>query len=155
MKEPKRTEKLFEDLYDGEPWIGVSVFDVLKNISASQAAKKILPQCNSIWEIVNHMIIWRLTVLKRVHGEVISVPENNYFEDIPDKSQTAWKNTLKHLEDSQQQWITYLKKLKLKDLDNIYLHNGLTYYEHIHGIMQHDAYHLGQIVLLAKLSSHK
>jgi uncharacterized damage-inducible protein DinB len=27
----------------------------------------------------------------------------------------------------------------------------MTYYEHIQGIIQHDAYHLGQIVLLSKL----
>jgi hypothetical protein len=32
----------------------------------------------------------------------------------------------------------------------LYKSNGMTYYEYIHGVIQHDAYHLGQIVLLAK-----
>ncbi len=150
MKETKRTEKLFEDLYDGEPWIGVSIFDTLKNIPAAQASKKIFPEWNSIWEIVNHIISWRLTVLQRVHGEVIPSPDDNYIEDISDNSGKAWKATLKRLEETQQQWIKFLKKFKQKDFDNIYSHNSLTYYEHIHGIMQHDAYHLGQVVLLAK-----
>ncbi len=150
MKETKRIEKLFEDLYDGEPWIGVSIFDTLKGISAEQAAKKITPHWNSIWEIVNHIIYWRLNVLKRVHGEVIVSPENNYFEKISDTSEAEWKNTLKRLEDSQQQWIAFLKKFRERDFENIYKNNGLSYYEHVHGIIQHDAYHLGQIVLLAK-----
>ena len=155
MKETKRTEKLFEDLYDGEPWIGVSIFDTLKDISAAQASRKIFPEWNSIWEIVNHIISWRLTVLQRVHGEVILSPDDNYIENIPDISEKEWKTTLKRLEDSQQQWIKFLKKFKQKDFDNIYSHNSLTYYEHIHGIMQHDAYHLGQIVLLAKKSNEQ
>lgn len=155
MKETKRTEKLFEDIYDGEPWIGVSLFDTLKDISAAQASQKIFPHWNSIWEIVNHMISWRLTVLQRVHGEVILTPEDNYIEGITDTSGTAWKETMKRLEDSQQQWIKFLKKFRQKDFDNIYLHNGLSYYEHIHGIMQHDAYHLGQIVMLAKSPDEK
>ena len=37
------------------------------------------------------------------------------------------------------------------DFDKIYPSNKMSYYEHIHGIIQHDAYHLGQIVLLTKL----
>ena len=37
------------------------------------------------------------------------------------------------------------------DLAKIYVNNGHTYYEHIHGIIQHDVYHLGQIVILKKL----
>lgn len=150
MKETERIEKLFEDLYDGEPWIGVSLFDTLKNISSEKAAKKISPQWNSIWEIVNHIIEWRLIVLKRVHGEVLTTPDNNYFNAVPETSEAAWKNSLKRLEDSQQQWIKFLKTFKKKDFDNIYPNNSLTYYEHINGIIHHDAYHLGQIVLLSK-----
>ncbi len=34
--------------------------------------------------------------------------------------------------------------------EKIYPPEGQTYYEHIHGNIQHDAYHLGQIVMLAK-----
>ncbi|MBK8552177.1 MAG: DinB family protein [Ignavibacteria bacterium] len=150
MKETERIEKLFEDLYDGEPWIGVSLFDTLKNITAEKAAKKISPQWNSIWEIVNHIIEWRFIVLQRVHGEVLIAPENNYFIDVPEKSEAAWKNSLKRLEDSQQQWIKFLKTFKKKDFENIYPNNSRSYYEHVHGIIQHDAYHLGQIVLLSK-----
>jgi len=34
MKETKRIAKLFEDLYNGSPWIDVTIMDTLKNISA-------------------------------------------------------------------------------------------------------------------------
>lgn len=150
MKETERIEKLFTDLYNGEPWIGVSISGVLKNISAEQASKKVSPELNSIWEIVNHIITWRLNVLERVQGKVITTPDNNYFDVNTETSETEWKNSLKRLKDSQQKWISFLKKFKEKDFEVIYPNNGLSYYEHIHGIIQHDAYHLGQIVLLAK-----
>ena len=151
MKESERVVKLFNDLYDGSPWIDVTITDTLKNISAEQAATKIAPDRNSIWQILNHMIAWRENVLLRVQGNVIVTPNNNYFIEIPDTSETEWEKTLERLDNSQQQWINFLKNFTESQFDKIYPVNKMSYYEHIHGILQHDAYHLGQIVLLSKL----
>jgi uncharacterized damage-inducible protein DinB len=151
MKETQQITKLFEDLYDGDPWIDVTILGVLKNVSPQQAAKKIAPGRNSIWQIVNHIISWRENVLLRVQGNVINTPNNNYFIEIADISETAWQQSLERLQNSQQQWITFLKHFDESDFDKIYPSNKMSYYEHIHGIIQHDAYHLGQIVLLTKL----
>lgn len=151
MKETQQIAKLFEDLYDGDPWIDVTILGVLKNVSPQQAAKKIAPGRNSIWQIVNHIISWRENVLLRVQGNVINTPNNNYFIEIADISETAWQQSLERLQNSQQQWITFLKHFDESDFDKIYPSNKMSYYEHIHGIIQHDAYHLGQIVLLTKL----
>ena len=52
---------------------------------------------------------------------------------------------------SQQQWIEFLKTFSENDFDKVYKNNSMTYYENIQGIIQHDAYHLGQITLLSKL----
>lgn len=151
MKETQQITKLFEDLYDGDPWIDVTILGVLKNVSPQQAAKKIAPGRNSIWQIVNHIVSWRENVLLRVQGNVINTPNNNYFIEIADISETAWQQSLERLQNSQQQWITFLKHFDESDFDKIYPVNKMSYYEHIHGIIQHDAYHLGQIVLLTKL----
>ena len=151
MKSTKRLSKLFTDLYNGDPWLGVTIMDTLKDISPAQACKKIAPERNSIWQIINHMISWRENVLLRVQGNQISSPNNNYITDITDTSQKAWKETLARLENSQQQWISFLQDFDKKSFDTIYAPNGMSYYEHINGILQHDAYHLGQIVLLSKL----
>ena len=151
MKETQHITKLFEDLYDGDPWIDVTILGVLRNISPQKAAKKIAPARNSIWQIVNHIVSWRENVLLRVQGNVINTPNNNYFIEIADISETAWQQSLERLQNSQQQWITFLKHFDESEFDTIYPGNKMSYYEHIHGIIQHDAYHLGQIVLLTKL----
>jgi len=150
MKETDRIIKLFEALFEGSPWIDVNITGALENITAEQAAKKTLPNRNSIWEIVNHIINWRLAVLKRIQEIPVVVPDNNFFEPVKDASESAWRNTLQQLQDSQQQWVDFLKTFKEEGFEKKYQKRNMTYYEHIHGIIQHDAYHLGQIVLLSK-----
>lgn len=150
MKETERITRLYESAYNGSPWIDISLVPVLEKIDAAQASKKIARGWNSIWEIVNHIISWRNNVLKRIQGEIIKTPANNYFVPVKDTSDTAWQETLEKLAASQQAWIAALKKFDEKNFEKIYPNNNLTYYEHIHGIIQHDIYHLGQIVLLTK-----
>ncbi|MCP9750523.1 DinB family protein [Ferruginibacter sp. HRS2-29] len=150
MKETTRIKALFKNLYNGDPWLAITLLGTLENITSEQAAKRAAPGMNSIWEITNHLINWRKTVLQRVHGTVIPSPDHNYFLPVEDNSAKAWQETLKILEETQQQWEDFLQKMEDDDLQNHYPANHYTHYEHIHGIIQHDAYHLGQIALLAK-----
>ncbi|MFI5218027.1 MAG: DinB family protein [Bacteroidia bacterium] len=151
MTETHRINKLFTDLYNGNPWIDVTIDETLKNITAVQAAKKVSMQLNSIWEIVNHIISWRENVLQRVQGSVINTPDDNYFTLVKDTSEAEWENTLKKLKVSQQKWISFIENFNEINFEKIYPKNNMTYYEHIQGLLQHDAYHLGQIVLIKKL----
>lgn len=146
--EIKRITSLFEKLYTGDPWIDVNITSSLANISAQQASGRLLKNSNSIWEIVNHMINWRRNVLKRLQGKPIKTPGNNYFAPVTDITEAAWRKTLKKFEVTQEQWLSHLSNLKAGDLSKVYPVNEMTFYEHIHGIIQHDAYHLGQIRLL-------
>lgn len=150
MKEPQRILELFENLYNGEPWLDITLIGTLQDITAEHAALKKYPDRNSIWEITNHLINWRFNVLDRVKGNIIEAPSNNYFFEVEDTSPEAWQKTLDYLELSEKKWIEFLQSIAPKNLDEIYISNGLTNYEYIHGIIQHDAYHLGQIVMLSK-----
>ncbi len=150
MKESVRIAKLFEDLYDGSPWIDVTILNNLNQLTADQAARRLYENWNTIWEIVNHMISWRETVLKRVQGQIISSPAHNYILPLKHTSEAAWKDTIRRLEDSQSAWLAFLKTFKSGNFELTYPGNGMTHYEHLHGILQHDAYHLGQIVIMAK-----
>src|SRR5680860_61922 len=145
--EKEKIISLFEKLYDGHPWIDVTIMATLQKISGQKAATKVLSNCNSIWEITNHMISWRENVLQRVQGKIITTPSDNYIKPIADTSQKAWMKTLEELKKTQKEWITFLKKFDEVDFQKQYPSNAMTYYEHIQGIIQHDAYHLGQIVL--------
>ena len=150
MPETKRIITLFENLYHGHPWIDITLKETLENITATQAYQR-FPNCNSIWEITNHLIEWRKNVLQRVKGQVIKTPDYNYIQEIEDNSDTAWAATLQQLADTQTKWVVFLQGMNEADLALEYAVNKMTYYEHIQGIIQHDAYHLGQIVILTKV----
>ncbi|MDN3723804.1 DinB family protein [Aequorivita sp. SDUM287046] len=151
MNETERIQTLFTDLYHGHPWLDVTLQDTLSRITATQANQRPISDGNTIWEIVNHLIAWRQNVLKRVQGEVLQTPSNNYIKRIEDDSKEAWQQTLEALETTQKEWLYFLNTFNEADFVKEYSVNKLTYYQHIHGIIQHDAYHLGQIVLLAKM----
>lgn len=151
MSESKRISNLYQSIYDGNPWLEVNLVHTLKEVTADQAYRKINPNLNTIWEIVNHLIQWRRNILGRVQGESITTPDHNYFVPVIDSSEAAWEQSLQNLLKTQDQWRVFLADFKDADLDIIYTHNNHTYYEHIHGIIQHDVYHLGQIVILKKL----
>lgn len=150
MNESQRIQTLFKDLYHGHPWLDVTLQDTLSRITWEEAFQRPVQDGNTIWEIVNHIIAWRKNVLKRVQGEVLVTPSNNYFEEIKNPSKEAWENTLEALEYTQKEWLYFLNTFHQADFEKEYTVNKLSYYQNIHGIIQHDAYHLGQIVLLIK-----
>ena len=68
MQEAKRISKLFSDLYDGTPWTEIRLLDILEGITAEQASKKPILNVNSIWQIVQHCLGWRINVLLKLKG---------------------------------------------------------------------------------------
>ncbi len=140
---------LFQELYAGHPWIDVTLYDTLQQLTAAQAKKHPYAQCHSIWEIVNHLITWRGVLLSRVKGNLIEVPDSNFFEPVSDTSVMAWKTTLQKLDDSQNQWLKFLSELNDEALNEKFP-SGFSRYDLIHAVLQHDVYHLGQISLLLK-----
>jgi len=151
MSESKRVSNLYQSIYNGNPWLEVTLANTLENITAEQAYRKINPNLNTIWEIVNHLIQWRRNILRRVQGEIITTPDHNYFVPILDSSEASWEQSLQSLAKSQEMWNACLSDFNDADFEKIDQNNNHNFYEDIHGIIQHDVYHLGQIVILKKL----
>ena len=149
MKENEKLQKLFRDHFNGAPWIEVQITGSLKNIKAAYAAKNV-SGLNSIWQIVHHMTCWRETLLARLRGVHVPSPADNYFIPIADTSAKAWTKTLTRLNASQKNILLYLQK-EWKDADEKPGNSPYSRYELIQGLLQHDAYHLGQIILIKKL----
>lgn len=151
MSESKRVSNLYQSIYNGNPWLEVTLASTLKDVTAEQAYRKINPNLNTIWEIVNHLIQWRRNILRRVQGETVVTPEHNYFVPVLDSSEAAWEQSLQSLAKSQELWTVFFNDFNDADFDKIDPNNNHNFYEDIHGIIQHDVYHLGQIVILKKL----
>lgn len=150
MKQSDLLADELQKLFNGSSWIDVNIMDTLTTLTAKQAASKPFANVNSIWEIVNHLVSWREAILMRIIGESIASPDNNFFEPIADRSEEAWKKALLRLEASQRAWINGIVGLEDDRMEIIWMPGNQSHYELISGILQHDAYHLGQIVILKK-----
>ncbi len=113
-------------------------------------ARRPIPQAHTIWELVLHIAVWESVVRRRLAGEVVQPSPEQDWPPVLDTSEAAWKNTLAELERGHRQLrqsIAALNDDRLKDRvpgkdDSVYVL--------LHGLIQHDLYHAGQIALLKK-----
>lgn len=149
MNESEKIATLFEAFYDGECWIGLNFKQAVKGIDETLAAKKKDVSVNSIWQLVNHIIYWRKTVMIRLQGVLGNPPMPDFYQ--PDKSdKQSWKETLVHFEEVHRELVKAIRAFPSLHLDAASPMKGQTNYQLLIGCLQHDGYHMGQIVLLKK-----
>lgn len=147
--EINRIVKLFEDLQHGDCWIGNNFKETIHGVDALKAAKTITAGGNSIWQLTSHIIYWRTTVVNRLTGSDNPPPFKDFL--LPGKlSEASWKQTLHDFEAAYHSLRNAVHNIKDEQLDKPTIRKEQTFYQLIMGCLQHDAYHLGQMMLLKK-----
>ena len=148
----------FERAHDGDPWHGSPVKEILRGLTHEQAARRPPNGAHSIWALVLHMTGWRNEVARRAAGEAAAEPAGGDYPDIGDPTEGRWKDALEALDASHARLVTIVEGLSddhllkpTNDPRNRPLGTGVTYYVLLHGIVQHDAYHAGQIAILRRV----
>jgi uncharacterized damage-inducible protein DinB len=145
--EIERIARLLEKTFERQPWYGSSVMEILKDIDEN-IVDKAIGQTHCISQLVQHMIAWRTFTTKRLQGDGdFEVTEQFNFP----KSE-SWEKTQIQLIESQRSLLEAVKNFPEARLGEIVPSKEYkyTYYSLLHGIIQHDVYHLGQIALLKK-----
>ncbi len=156
MSETQRIAQLFADWHDQNPWTEIKLMDLLAGVTPEMAAAHPIPGANSIWQLVQHCLGWRENVLRKLQGEVFKSPEDNYLGEPTDTSPEAWSHLLDAIAQNNQAWQQFLLSLPDTDLEKGYApaNNAFTQYAVIHGLLHHDNYHFGQILMLKKMAQH-
>jgi uncharacterized damage-inducible protein DinB len=143
--------------HSGDPWHGSPLRQILEGIDHQQAAHRPLPAGHTIWELVLHMISWKNEVRRRIGGTPAATPLEGDWPNPPRTTPEAWRDTLAELEASHRSLVSSVASLpedKLfqptNDLRDRESGAGVNHYVLLHGIVQHDVYHAGQIALLKK-----
>ncbi len=152
MKETARIADQLERAYSGKAWHGPSLRFILRGISATQAAQHPIPGAHSIWELVLHIAAWDRVVCERITGgKTTKLPPEENFPTVTDTSEAAWKKTLKNLERQNRALAAAIRKFPDAKLNRNLGGGDYSYYITMHGAVQHDLYHAGQIAILKKL----
>jgi uncharacterized damage-inducible protein DinB len=143
--------------HEGDPWHGSPLSAILAGIDASRAAAHPVAGGHSIWELVLHMIGWKNETTRRLQGGVAAMPLEGDWPDVGEPTDERWKDALQRLDAAQAALIAAVKALPVaklyeptNDKRSGPLGTGVSYYVLLHGIVQHDVYHAGQISLLKK-----
>lgn len=152
MKETARIADQLSRAYSGKAWHGPSLRTILKGVTAAQAAQRLVPGAHSIWELVLHTAAWDRVVCERMQGgKTTELPPEQNFPTVTDTSETAWKKTLKDLDKQHRELEAAMRKFPDAKLNRNLGGGDYSYYVTMHGAVQHDLYHAGQIAILKKL----
>ncbi len=150
MSEVKRIIDQLERSFKGEAWHGPSVLEVLSGVSVENASSRPIEAAHTIWEITLHIRAWLYHVCKRLEGEPF---EPTTEQDWPPASATenAWQQTQQDLNDVYEKLQKKVSELSDEDLEvKDVPGKPYTLYFMIHGVIQHNLFHAGQIAVLKK-----
>jgi uncharacterized damage-inducible protein DinB len=149
---------LLDRALDRDPWYGLSTSHWLDGLTAAQAAAHPVAGCHSIWEIVLHMISWQREVVRRLEGAEPADPIEGDFPPIGPVTEEGWAAARAALADSTRDATAAFRAVDEASLPrlvgsatrNAALGTGTSRHELLVGLLQHNAYHSGQITLLRK-----
>lgn len=136
---------MLKHTYEKDAWHGPAVKEALADVSTDAIHARI-GTSHSIIELVAHMTAWRNYVAEKLKG-------NDSFELSEEQNfpkETDWSRALATLEQSQNALIKALEVTPDERLQQIVPNRKFKFYTMLHGIIHHDLYHIGQIILLKK-----
>lgn len=145
MNEVETIIQTLKDTFDGEAWHGPNVKSVLSKITGDKAENRI-GNGHSIIELVRHMTSWRLFVLRKLQGD----NEFDVSDELNFPKEGNWEGAIAGLEQSQRDLLRELSRFDAKKLKEIVPGRKYSFSKLLHGIIHHDLYHLGQIVMIFK-----
>jgi uncharacterized damage-inducible protein DinB len=138
---------LLKRTYEKDAWHGPSVKESLTNVKQEHVFNRVA-NTHSIIELVAHMTAWRRYVIHMLEGDATYKVD----EALNFPAAENWGETFQRLEESQQQLLAAVEKFPSEKLYEQVAGktSPLTFYTLLHGIIHHDLYHTGQIMLIRK-----
>ena len=134
---------------------------MLADVTAERAAARSVVGAHRIWEIVLHLTAWHGAVRRRLEGEPAQLPAEGDWPQVTETTEERWSEALLALEQSYQELRRTIAGLSDAQLSD-YIYGtlgtepdpptgaGVSVYVTLHGVIQHDLYHAGQIAILKK-----
>lgn len=145
-----RIQELHREAFEGGAWHGPALLQLLRDIPVDHAAAKPITHAHSIWEIALHVAAWQEAVLKRLNGQAVNLNREQDWPPVIDNSESAWKETIQRLQDGHNKLADRILTLTDDDLSKKVPGRDHTVYKTLHGVIQHNLYHAGQIAILKK-----
>jgi uncharacterized damage-inducible protein DinB len=140
----------FRQVYYGKNWTAVNLKDSLAGINWEQATTKIYT-FNTIAALVFHINYYVSTALEVLRGGPLNAHDSESFLLPPIQSEEDWQKLVSKMFSDAESFAGEIEKMPEDRLSEIFPgENYGNYYYNLSGIIEHNHYHLGQIVLIKK-----
>jgi uncharacterized damage-inducible protein DinB len=151
MSEVKRIAGQLHASLSGPAWHGPSLLEILEGVTADEAQRQPLAAAHSMAEIVLHVTAWISAAERRLAGETIELEGDADWPPVTDRFD--WPAAVQELREAAEALGVRIRTLSEADLTTIRVRSyGHEYsaYVLLHGVVQHNLYHAGQLALLKK-----
>ena len=156
MQESKQIKTALRHLYEGEVWHGPSIKEILVDMTAQDAIKRVTPKSKNIAEYLVHITNWRIFALEKLTGgdsyDIILNSEADWSV-INELSQEGWEEILQNYEEAQTELLEVVDTYTNSKLEATVTGRKYTFYTLLHGVIHHDIYHSGQMMMLKRLTA--
>lgn len=138
---------------EGDAWHGPSLKVLLAGVTAQQAAQHPPLAAHSIWETLLHISAWESAVRRRLSGQAVVLSPEEDWPPVTDTSDAAWARAQNQVAQVRNDLVSAIESLSDEDLAGSVPEKPYNVYVMLHGVIQHDCYHTGQIALLRRLTA--
>jgi uncharacterized damage-inducible protein DinB len=148
----ERIAKHIKEFYFGGNWTAVNLSDTLKDVRWEEAVHK-RNGFHSIAELLYHINYFVKVVIRVLEGHPLEGNDAVSFDCPPIKDDRDWETLKDRTRAEAKYFIALVEKIPEKKMDTLLGDPKYgTFERNLLGILEHSHYHLGQIVLLKKLS---
>jgi uncharacterized damage-inducible protein DinB len=149
--------KEFNNAFQEQPWHGKSSLEIIEASDPAKVFSHWIPGAHSIAELVLHLTVWTEEAIERLHGKEAKEPLRGDWPAVSGTDLATWQRMLADFKMAHQNLLEYIKDFHGDQWQTMVADSGEpldvtigSYSELVNGIIQHLAYHSGQISLLQK-----
>ena len=153
MEIPSQIASRFREVILNGTWVANTNFkDQLSNLSLEQATRKI-DSLNTIAILTSHVHYYISGILNVLEGGTLDIKDKFSFDFPPVKSKEDWETILNNFWSDSEKFASLVEQMPEEKLKEDFTDKRYGSYErNINAMIEHSYYHLGQIVLIKKLT---
>ncbi|MEL6922719.1 MAG: DinB family protein [Bacteroidota bacterium] len=156
MKQTNQIATLFREVMLNGKWVAfINWKEALEDVEWQQAIQKV-EELNTIAALTFHINYYIAGVLNVFEGGALEIRDKYSFDMPPVESAADWEQLRATLLDNAEKFAAHLDQLMDDQLDTPFVDEKYGQYRrNMHGMIEHCYYHLGQVVMLKKLTRSK
>ncbi|MXN91318.1 DUF1572 domain-containing protein [Flavobacterium sp. Sd200] len=144
--------RLREVFLDGK-WIANTNYKEQLEATGWQQATLKVHGLNTIAALTYHINYYLGGVLRVLNGGALDISDKYSFDVPPIQSETEWHVLVSELLTNAEAFVKVVEQLPPDRLRDVFVDEKYsTYHRNLEGIIEHSYYHLGQIVMLRKIT---